>query len=94
MISNIKSYIMHSNRRKFIKDASLLSAGVISGISGVSASSSSMSAESYRRIIGSNDRINVGIVGFASRAKGSLIPAFQNHAKNQNCQLSCPGLYL
>mgnify|MGYP001161470734 FL=1 len=78
---------MHSNRRKFIKDASLLSAGVISGISGVSASSSSMSAESYRRIIGSNDRINVGIVGFSSRAKGSLIPAFQNHAKNQNCQI-------
>ena len=78
---------MHSNRRKFIKDASLLSAGVISGISGVSASSNSMSAESYRRIIGSNDRINVGIVGFSSRAKGSLIPAFQNHAKNQNCQI-------
>ena len=78
---------MHSNRRKFIKDASLLSAGVISGISGISASSSSMSAESYRRIIGSNDRINVGIVGFSGRAKGSLIPAFQNHAKNQNCQI-------
>ena len=78
---------MHSNRRKFIKDASLLSAGVISGITGVSASSSSMSAESYRRIIGSNDRINVGIVGFSSRAKGSLIPAFQIHAKNQNCQI-------
>ena len=78
---------MHSNRRKFIKDASLLSAGVISGISGVSAASSPMSAASYRRIIGSNDRINVGIVGFSSRAKGSLIPAFQNHAKNQNCQI-------
>ena len=78
---------MHSNRRKFIKDASLLSAGVISGITGVSASSSSMSAESYRRIIGSNNRINVGIVGFSSRAKGSLIPAFQIHAKNQNCQI-------
>ena len=55
-LNNIKSNIMHSNRRKFIKDASLLSAGVISGITGVSASSSSMSAESYRRIIGSNDQ--------------------------------------
>ena len=46
-----------------------------------------MSAESYRRIIGSNDRINVGIVGFSSRAKRSLIPAFQIHTKNQNCQI-------
>jgi hypothetical protein len=78
---------MDLNRRKFIKDASLVSAGVIAGVSGVSAASSSMSAQSYRRIIGSNDRLNVGIVGFSSRAKGSLIPAFQGHTKQQNCQI-------
>ena len=60
---------MDLNRRKFIKDASLVSAGVVAGISGVSATSNAMSAQSYRRIIGSNDRLNVGIVGFSSRAK-------------------------
>ena len=78
---------MDLNRRKFIKDASLVSAGVVAGISGVSAASNAISAQSYRRIIGSNDRLNVGIVGFSSRAKGSLIPAFQQHSKQQNCQI-------
>lgn len=78
---------MDLNRRKFIKDASLVSAGVIAGVGGVSAANTAMSAQSYRRIIGSNDRLNVGIVGFSSRAKGSLIPAFQGHTKQQNCQI-------
>lgn len=78
---------MNLNRRKFIKDASLVSAGVLSGVGSINAASSAMSAQSYRRIIGSNDRINVGIVGFSSRAKGSLIPAFQGHSKQQNCQI-------
>ena len=78
---------MDLNRRKFIKDASLVSAGVVAGISGVSAASTAMTAQSYRRIIGSNDRLNVGIVGFSSRAKSSLIPAFQEHTKQQNCQI-------
>ncbi len=78
---------MDLNRRKFIKEASLASAGVIAGVTGVSAASSGMSAASYRRIIGANDRLNVGIVGFSSRAKGSLIPAFLNHSKQQNCRI-------
>ena len=75
---------MDLNRRKFIKDASLVSAGIFTG---VSASSNAMSAKSYKRTLGSNDRLNIGIVGFSSRAKGSLIPAFQNHAKKQNCEI-------
>ena len=78
---------MNLNRRKFIRGASLASAGVITGVSGVSAATSSMSAKSYNRIIGSNDRINLGIVGFSNRVKGSLIPAFLNHSKKQNCQI-------
>ena len=65
----------------------MVSAGVVAGISGVSAASTAMTAHSYRRIIGSNDRLNVGIVGFSSRAKSSLIPAFQEHTKQQNCQI-------
>jgi predicted dehydrogenase len=78
---------MDLNRRKFIKDVSLVSGGVITGLGSISAASTSMSAQSYRKIIGSNDRLNVGIVGFSSRARGSLIPAFQKHTKQQNCQI-------
>ena len=61
--------------------------GVITGLGSISAASTSMSAQSYRKIIGSNDRLNVGIVGFSSRARGSLIPAFQKHTRQQNCQI-------
>ncbi|GGG95235.1 hypothetical protein GCM10007415_33020 [Parapedobacter pyrenivorans] len=42
------------------------------------------SAKSYARIIGANDRVRVGIVGFSNRFRSSLFPAFMNHAKAQN----------
>ncbi len=78
---------MNFNRRKFIKETSLASAAFIAGVSGLSQARGAMSAKSYRRIIGSNDRLNVGVVGFSSRAKSSLIPAIKKHSKNQNCQI-------
>ena len=78
---------MNFNRRKFIKETSLASAAFITGVSGLSQARSAISAKSYRRIIGSNDRLNVGVVGFSSRAKSSLIPAIKKHSKNQNCQI-------
>ena len=78
---------MNFNRRKFIKETSLASAAFIAGVSGLSQARGAMSAKSYRRIIGSNDRLNVGVIGFSSRAKSSLIPAFKKHSKNQNCQI-------
>lgn len=40
-----------------------------------------LSAKSYSRILGSNDRVRVGIVGFSNRARGSLIPAFSQHSE-------------
>jgi predicted dehydrogenase len=43
-----------------------------------------MPAASYSRIIGSNDRVRVGIVGFSDRARNSLIPAMQNYARTFN----------
>ena len=67
------------NRRDFIKKSVLGTAGVYTGTLG-------MSAASYARIRGSNERINVGIVGFSNRAKGSLIPAFLAHNKEMNCE--------
>jgi len=66
-----------STRREFIKTAGLASAGLL--LSGLS-----VSAKSYKRIIGSNDRVNVGIIGFSDRARYTLIPCFMNHYKKQN----------
>lgn len=45
-------------------------------------------AKSYGRIIGSNDRVSVGLIGFSSRAKGSLIPAFMKHSKSLNFEIT------
>ncbi|HLT42906.1 MAG TPA: Gfo/Idh/MocA family oxidoreductase [Sphingobacteriaceae bacterium] len=69
--------VHESSRREFIKKASL-GAGVI-GLSAMG-----VSAKSYGRIMGSNDRVQVGIVGFSSRFKASLYPSFMNHAKELN----------
>ncbi|GGC19358.1 oxidoreductase [Parapedobacter defluvii] len=66
-----------TSRREFIKQAS-----VGAGVVGLSAMG--FSAKSYARIIGANDRVRVGIVGFSNRFRGSLFPAFMSHAKAQN----------
>jgi predicted dehydrogenase len=63
-----------TTRRNFIKKSTLVSAGMAVGLS----------AKSYSRIIGANDRVQVGIVGFSNRAKGSLIPAFLANKDAQN----------
>lgn len=67
-----------NSRREFMKK-SALSAGAVS---------LGMSAKSYGKIIGANDRVSVGIVGFSNRAKGSLIPAFMKHAKTQGFEFT------
>ena len=71
---------MGTARREFIKKTALASTGIALG-------ANAMSAQSYRRILGANDRINVGIVGFSNRCKGALIPAFNGHSKKQNFQI-------
>lgn len=65
---------MSESRRKFIKNAALGTAGLSMGIS----------AKSYANIIGANDRVRVGIVGFSNRAKGALIPSFLKKSKEMN----------
>lgn len=60
---------MNKSRRVFLKNTSLV-AGTVS-LAGTSA----ISAKNYRSILGSNDRVNLGIVGFSGRARGSLIPS-------------------
>ena len=68
---------MASSRRDFIKKTALTTAGVYLG-------TSAFSAKSYRRIIGSNDRVRVGVVGFSDRHRNSHMPAFLNHYKELN----------
>jgi predicted dehydrogenase len=42
------------------------------------------SASSYKRIIGANDRVRVGVVGFSDRHRNSHMPSFLNHYKELN----------
>jgi len=65
------------SRREFIRQSAKASAAVY-------AASLGFSAKSYRNIIGSNDRVRVGVVGFSDRHKSSHIPCFMNHYKELN----------
>jgi predicted dehydrogenase len=68
---------MPHSRRDFIKQTTLTSAGAILG-------ANAFSASSYRRIIGANDRVKVGVVGFSDRHRSSHMPSFMNHYKELN----------
>lgn len=70
-----------NSRRKFIQKATLSSAGILLGAMGASAAS-------YRRILGSNDRINIGIIGFSDRFKSSLLPSFAAVSEKQNFNIA------
>ena len=62
-----------TTRRNFLKQSAWGAAGLtIGGLA--------FSAESYANIVGVNEKIRVGIVGFSDRARSSLIPAFQAYA--------------
>jgi hypothetical protein len=65
------------NRKEFIKRSTLATAGAYLGAMG-------FSAKSYARILGSNDRVRIGVVGFSDRFKFSLLPAYLNHYKELN----------
>ena len=66
-----------TSRRDFIKK----------GAAGAAGLSLAMSARSYGRILGANERVRVGLVGFSNRAKGALIPAFMKSADAQNFEI-------
>lgn len=68
-------------RREFIKKSAL-------GMAGVALSSTmNMSAKSYSNIIGSNDKVKVGILGFSNRFKNSLGKSFLKYSKEMNFEL-------
>jgi predicted dehydrogenase len=66
-----------TTRRQFIKNSTKASAAVYLGAIG-------FSAKSYGRIPGSNDRVNLGVVGFSDRFRQSHFPSFKNHYKELN----------
>jgi predicted dehydrogenase len=68
---------MQQSRRDFIKKTAITTAGVYLG-------ASAFSAKSYRNIMGANDRVRIGVVGFSDRHRSSHIPSFMNHYKELN----------
>lgn len=68
---------MENSRRTFIKQSAIFAAATYAGTMG-------MNAKSYGRIIGANDRVRVGVIGFSDRFKDALLPSFLNHNKELN----------
>src|SRR3990170_284729 len=67
----------NNSRREFIKKTAFVAAGSYLGALG-------FSAKSYGNILGSNDRVRVGVVGFSDRFKHSLLPGFLDSFKDLN----------
>jgi len=58
---------MSNSRREFLKKTSISAAGIVLGGSALSAKGFSQTAKSYSNIIGSNDRLNVAVIGCGRR---------------------------
>lgn len=67
------------NRREFIKQSLLTSAGL---------ATAGMSARSYAKIIGANDRVRVGVVGFSDRHRASHVGPFKELSKSMNFEMT------
>src|SRR5450755_1936601 len=68
---------MKNSRRAFLKKSVLAGTGVLIAHKGWTASS-------YNRIMGSNERVRVGVVGFSDRHRSAHMPCFMNHYKELN----------
>jgi len=65
-----------TTRREFVQKAALGTAGLTLG------------AKSYSRILGANDRVRVGIVGYSDRFRGALLPSFMSLSKEMNFEFT------
>lgn len=83
---------MESTRRTFIRRAALGATGIALGsswaVQGRAAGSRFISARSYGRIMGANDRVRVGVVGFSDRFRQSLYPCFVDHSREMNFEFA------
>lgn len=66
---------MQTPRREFLKTAGLALAG------------SALSAQSWAKTPGANDRVRVALVGFSDRARQALIPSFQQLAAEHQFEI-------
>jgi predicted dehydrogenase len=65
------------SRRDFVKTVGM----------GTTALAFGLPASSYRRILGANDRVRVGIIGFSERGRDALFPSFLHHAAELNFEI-------
>ncbi len=66
-----------NSRRSFIKQTTLAAAGTLLAAKGIS-------AKSYKNILGANDRVRLGVIGFSDRFRQSHLPSFMQHYKELN----------
>src|SRR5690606_12708332 len=64
---------MKKSRRQFLKTSGAAALGAMA-----------FSAKSYANILGANDRVQVGVIGFSDRFRSSLLPCFLHHNKKLN----------
>jgi predicted dehydrogenase len=68
---------MSYSRRNFIKQTAVTAAGSM-------LVPNALSAKSYTRIIGANDRVRLGVVGFSDRFRTAHFPSYLQHYKELN----------
>lgn len=70
------------NRRNFVKKMAAGAAGITIG--GVAYG---FSAKSYGNILGANNKVKVGVIGFSDRFKTTLLPCFTEHAASLDFEM-------
>jgi len=68
------------NRRQILRTGALGSLSLL-------ASRTFLSAASQVRVVGANERIRIGIVGFSDRLTSALLPAYRSVAADFNCEI-------
>jgi len=68
------------DRKKFIQKSKV-------GAAAMAATSLTFSAKSYGRIVGANEKVRVGVIGFSDRFRSALFPSFMDNAKAHNFEI-------
>jgi predicted dehydrogenase len=74
-----------ATRRQFVQKTALGAAGLTLGAKGLA---TALNAKSYSRVLGANDKIRVGIVGYSDRFRQTLSPSFLGLAKELNFEFT------
>jgi predicted dehydrogenase len=75
----MKNSNISNSRREFLRKAAMGTAALSVG--------PFISNSSFARILGANDKIRVGIIGFSERFKYTLLPCLMDHAKELNFEI-------